>query len=481
MRFPFTKKTPVPPTEEPDKAMSIVSNNFDAEKELSTEPERMLMKVTKTADNKPQIEIMKTQLSASTFSLESQLESGGFYYTNTAKYWNYYASTSVLRKCINLIAGFTARAGFETTIRCLDEDDDPEKPEYLEVKKKIDEVNRVVNMDHVIFVTQIKRYLYGMCGWQIVPGSKSGKIVDLQPLQSGYMTPRVDKIGQFQGVEYWPAKANFIPKEMLLFFNLDTLEINATDMQGLSSICSIEREIKIKKNLQRDLLYASRSLWAPIIIYQADTRGMTPAERVGLINDLKTDLKPGGVVVTNRAVDSTVIQSSPDLNNLIRAIQLQDEDIIGNYGIPKALLSREKTEARATLEFSIKSFYESSISMEQQYLKRQLEKQWYDPMVKSLGYADKIRIRHEWRPILDPASDLIVALTRAYDSGIISGDEFFRRLGWELDRATPDVIEKPPQPAGQLPPVEEQPPTKKITPKVSTTKKTPKDVKKNAK
>jgi len=122
---------------------------------------------------------------------------------------------------------------------------------------------------------------------------------------------------------------------------------------------------------------------------------------------------------------------------------MQDTEIIGNFGIPKALLSREKTVARATLEFSIRGFYESSIAGEQTYLKRQLERQWYDPLVKSMGYGDKIRIRHEWRPILDPESDLIIALVRAYDKGVISGDEFFRRLGWELDR----VPEEPTPPS----------------------------------
>ncbi|GAG52062.1 unnamed protein product, partial [marine sediment metagenome] len=140
------------------------------------------------------------------------------------------------------------------------------------------------------------------------------------------------------------------------------------------------------------------------------------------------------IIIVNRAVEHTVIKYNPDLNNLIRAIDKQDEEIIGNFGIPKALLSREKTMARATLEFSLRAFYESTIASEQAYLKRELENQWYDPIVESLGYQDKIRIRHEWRPIFDPQSDLIVALTRAVEAGIVNVDEFWRRLGWELDR-----------------------------------------------
>lgn len=454
-----------------DKAVIVVNNAFNADKELASEPDRATY--IKILNEKTHKEETRVQLSdtLTNWSVEGMLDSNGSSYMNTYKYWNYYISTGVIRKCINLIAGFTARAGFETTIKCLDEDDSPDKPEYIAVKKVIDDLNRKVNMDNVLFVTQVKRWLYGMCSWQIVPGKTKGNIEDLQPMQSGYIQPVVDpKTGQFSGVEYWPTQGKTFPAKSVLFFNLDSLENNASDMQGVSSVRSIERELKIKKNLQRDLLYAARSLWAPIVIFQADTRGMTPTERTTLMESLKSDLRPGGVVVTNRQVTSTVIQYNPDLNNLIRAIQLQDEDIIGNYGIPKALLSREKTETRATLEFSIKAFFESTISQEQQYLKRQLEKQWYDPIVQALGYADRIRIRHEWKPILDPASDLIVALTRAYDSGIISGDEFFRRLGWELDRVVPEAEEpgspefKPPTTTPQQPTVKKPAPSKGVKP-----------------
>jgi len=427
-----------------DKAMVVTNSMFDVDKEMVMESD--YIKWDKREDAKTGKVKMTAKLAAadfSAYSIEDFLSQG--LYGNTAKYWEYYKAVSVLRKCINLIAGFTARAGFETTIKCINADDDPNKPEYLEVKRKIDEVNRQVNLDNVIFITQVKRYLYGMCAWEIVQGARTKAIMELQPLRNCYVYPKLNADGQFTGVEYSPAKTGFFPKEKILFFNLDALENGETDLQGVSSIKSIEREIKIKKNLQRDLLYAARSLWAPIVIYQADTRGLTPTERDALFNNLKTDLKPGGVVITNRSVQSTVVQYNPDLNNLIRAVQMQDEEIIGNYGIPKALLSREKTIARATLEFSIKAFYESTISQEQIYLKRQLEKQWYDPLVKSLGYGDKIRIRHEWKPIMDPASDLIVALTRAYDSGVLSGEEFFRRLGWELDRVPEEASEEEPE------------------------------------
>jgi len=370
----------------------------------------------------------------SVMSYEEIIERG---YLSTAKYWNYYKSTGVLRKCVNMIANFTTRAGFETTIKCLDEDDNPDKPEYMEVKRKIDEINRRVNLDDVLRRTQIKRFLYGNAGWEIVISGKPDIIVQsLNPLTSSYIYPQVNDAGIFTGIKYHTARDDFIPSNRLLYFSYDALNNSASSLVGVSAVRAIERNIKIKKNLERDLLYASRSLWAPIVIYEADTRGLSATEKSALFASLKTDLKPGAIVIANRAVVPHVTQFSPDLNNLIRAIDKQDEEIIGAFGIPKALLSREKTIARATLEFSLRAFYESTIAGEQKFLQREIERQLYDPIVKTLGYADKIRIRHEWRPILDPESKLIAALVNAFDKGVINAEEFFRRLGWELDRVT---------------------------------------------
>ena len=426
-----------------NKATATVTNfaNVDADLELSPE----IKTVPKMVDGEPVMKNGKVELEMKLvaagnvfagYSLEDALARG---YGTTVKYINYYKATGVLRKCTNMTGNFTTRAGFETTIKCLDDKDDPEKPEYKEVKRKIDELNRKVNLDNVLFVSVIKRLIHGRAGWEIVTDGTTGDITRLDPLDSAYIIPRLNKKGEFSHIEYAWAANNKIPKERLIYFIVDNFEKNDTSLLGISPYRSIERNIKIKKNLERDMLYAARSLWAPIVIYNADTRGLTPTEKNTLFTTLKADLRPGAVVITNSAVESNVTQYNPDLNNLIRAIELQDTEIIGSFGIPKALLSREKTMARATLEYSIRSFYESTIAGEQQYLGRQLERQWYDPIVESLGYEDKIRIRHEWKPILSPASDLITALVRAGEAGLIDPEKFFQELGWQLDKVPEQI------------------------------------------
>jgi hypothetical protein len=437
MNSPLIEQAMQQKAEPKDSAMAVITAGKDIEEEL------------KPMD----LPVINSRLNPATQTFELQLVSAGNIFSGVSiedaisrglgaesTYFEWYKATAELRKPVNLIAAFATRCGFETTISCVDKNDDPENEEYLRVKTIIDELNRRVNMDNVLYVSIIKKLIYGRAGWQITTGSNTNKIMSIDPLYSPYVYPRVDgKTGVFLGVDYAVSGSKFIPNSRLLYFTNDTFEADESSWKGISAFRSVEREVKIKKNLQRDLLYAARSLWAPIVIYSVDTRGLTPEEKANLFADLKQDLKPGAIVVTNKPVEPKVVQYQPDLNNLIRAIENQEQAIIGNFGIPKALLSREKTETRATLEFSIQAFYESTISQEQTYIKRQLERQWYDPLVKLMGYGDKIHIRHEWKPILSPDSLLITALTVAVEKGVISIDEFYRRLGWEVDRVETDA------------------------------------------
>ena len=437
MKFPWTKRKkieespkPQKPPKQPDLAYAEILSGANLEKEL----ELMELPIIKSQYN-PTTQEVKLVAAGNVYSgvsIEDALARG---LGTESTYFEWYKATSELRKPVNLIAAFATRCGFETTISCIDKEDDPEREEYRQVKEIIDEINRRINLDNVLYVSIIKKLVYGRAGWQITTGAQTGKIMSLDPLYSPYIYPRINEAtGEFLGVDYAVTGSKFIPNSRLLYFTNDTFEADESSWKGISAFRSVEREVKIKKNLQRDLLYAARSLWAPIVIYSLDTRGLTPAEKSELTTNLKKELMPGAVVVVNKPVEPRVVQYSPDLNNLMRAIESQDQSIIGNFGIPKALLSREKTETRATLEYSIRAFYESTISQEQTYLKRQLERQWYDPLVKLMGYGDKIHIRHEWKPILSPDSLLVQALTAAVSSGVISVDEFYRRLGWEVDR-----------------------------------------------
>ena len=139
-------------------------------------------------------------------------------------------------------------------------------------------------------------------------------------------------------------------------------------------------------------------------------------------------LKPGNSVIYNKSVQASVVKMSPNIQALIYAWEAANEEIIGNFGVPKALLAREKTMNRATLEFSIKAMYESQIEGLQAYLKREVERQLYSQVIKKHGLEDKIRAIHNWKPYrkteLVSLTDAVIKLV---ENNIIGPEK-----AWEL-------------------------------------------------
>ncbi len=257
MKFPYkiikNKPEPIPdpPKEEPKDAAMVVTNLKEMVKvEEELEPDEVPQIVSKIDPESGawNLQLVSSGNVYSGVSIEDALSRG---LGTETKYYDWYVSTGVLRKPINLTAAFATRGGFETTISCIDKKGDPDKEEYKAVKEKIDEVNRRVNMDHVLYITIIKRLLYGRAGWEIVTGNVTGKIMKLSPLRSSYIYPTLNsKTGEFMGIDYSADVHKFIPPNRLLYFTLDTLENSETSWKGVSSVRSVEREIKIKKNLQ---------------------------------------------------------------------------------------------------------------------------------------------------------------------------------------------------------------------------------------
>jgi hypothetical protein len=186
----------------PDKATAVIANYYDVDEELKPTP------VVTEIKKDPVKKGYNIKLSAGNvfygYSLEDAISK---VYGGNVKYYEWYKATGTLRKCINLTAALSTRAGFETTVSCIDKDDDPKKPEYQKIKETIDEVNRRVNLDHAMYITQVKRYIYGNAGWEIVPDTENTQILKLDPLKSSYMVPNVSDNGEFTGIDYYPSKS----------------------------------------------------------------------------------------------------------------------------------------------------------------------------------------------------------------------------------------------------------------------------------
>lgn len=332
-----------------------------------------------------------------------------------------YTKVALVRSCINLLAHFGTQKGFRTII----------KPQNEEIKNYIDGVNAQVNMDDFIYKMIIKREIDGRAGGEIVTDG-NGNVTSLIPLVGSKIKPKInEETFEVEKYEYVGAIDGGYDVEDILYFTLNSLK---SDRLGISAIDAIKTVLKLKRNLEKDLLESSKRLWAPVGFFEMDTTGIVGSEaKKAAIDNFKAMIKPGQSVVHNSKVKETIIDLKPDINGLVRAIEKADEEIMGNWGIPKALLAREKTLTKSTLEFSLKALWEGPIASIQRYFRRELESQWYPRILemRQKGLSERFKIKHIFNPIAVFDPQLIMSLAKAVDGGIITKEDFFNIVGWE--------------------------------------------------
>jgi len=170
-------------------------------------------------------------------------------------------------------------------------------------------------------------------------------------------------------------------------------------------------------------------MWAPFVIAQVDTTAMTESEETTTMNNLVDAIQPGANLVVNKSIDAKVVNFSPDLQSLSLMRAGIDEEMIGNFAVPKSLLGREKTLNRATLEASLQALRESAITRIQRTLKRAVEFQVYDRITEWEGLSDQVRIKHIWNPMsIQDFKDMADAVVEMYKAKAIDQKTLFDLL-----------------------------------------------------
>jgi len=311
-------------------------------------------------------------------------------------YRQIYETDDLVNQCINILAHFATQKGFETKIKTLSPDLDPE--DYKDVKRKVDQINERVNLDHILYIAEVNRQIYGFSVFEVV--GKYPEVQKIIPLRPEYTKIEVGDDWEIEKIEYRTTKSGVIeytPEEVLIFVNQD---LNG-DYRGISKIKPILKSIEIRRELQEDIKQVSKRLWAPMVIASVDTSAVPEDQEASLLEQFKNQLKPGSSIITNKSIDVSTVSISPNITALVHSLSKVEEDIMGNFGVPKALLAREKTLSRATLEFSLKAMYEGPIKGIQTYLRREIESQFYKRIVKGIdeNLLDEIRVLHKWKPV----------------------------------------------------------------------------------
>jgi hypothetical protein len=362
------------------------------------------------------------------------------YYEGMPKDYRWFRQDELVRKCVITNAYFaTMTAGFETVLEPTRDDVDVE--DYSFVKEEIDEFNKRVNMDLILFVAQIKRSIYGKSGFEIVLDDDETPAW-LLSLQSSKLKPNVSKDWELTGFRYEGREGFYQPEEVLYFVNL-SLE---ADHEGLSDVEPVRDICQARHDLLRENFpEIVRTIWAPYVILKAHTEGLSKEEADKVIDSLAEVARAGKSIAVNESVESTVVDLTPDIKGLNELLDKLEQAIIGNFGTPRFLLGKP-IENRATAYAELEAYVQGPITHIQRYYKREVERQWYDrwtlKILEDEGKAvseeedPPVQVKHRWNPIR--VTDVYemakaVALLWSRGDGAIGGrlEKAWEMMGWD--------------------------------------------------
>lgn len=360
----------------------------------------------------------------------------------------------LVRKCVTINAHFaTFTAGYETEIEAIPpegagEDFNPEPvlEKYAYVKTGIDELNKKLHMDKILFVSQIKRSIFGKVGWEIVMEEAGGLPAWLLALQSDKLKPTLNDTWELTGYKYTPKEGTpYKPEEVLYFVNLqlESDHLGLSDIEPLLSVCQARDDL-LRKNFPEIV----RTLWAPYVILQADTSLMADTEEDAFLDDLADKARAGKSIAINQAIEATVVRRDINMEGLVKLLDKFEESIHRQFGTPRFLVGKP-IENRATAFAELESYIDGPIGSIQRYFRREMEI-WYDRWARVIidkgGEAKfpenepmPFRIKHVWNVIrtadIYEMAKAVSVLWGNMGMGPIGGDKtkVYDMMGWPKD------------------------------------------------
>ncbi|MGD0175815.1 MAG: hypothetical protein ABSC50_03200 [Candidatus Bathyarchaeia archaeon] len=353
-------------------------------------------------------------------------------YKGMEKHYRAYRMDAIVRGCINALAYWSTKESFDTVLEPVGEGLTPEQQQQaidanLPLKQWIDKINLRVDLDHVLRVAIIKAKIYGKAGFEIELNQKKepGRLISLPLLSLFDLRPNVNEDWELEGF-WWRGQKNFYAPGELLYFTNNSLE---SDYEGISDIEPVLDDVETRAKIRiEDLKEAATTLWAGIAIHSLDVdrlpAGLTDADVQAIIDTHIASLRPGKHIATDNRWAIQVIDLKPDLQSLVAVKNDLDQEIIGNFQVPKFILNRTEQVNRATSYTQLESFVDGPITDIQRWIQRVVEQQWYDPLTRLYlktpnGQDPPVRVRHRWREIrTTDFFQLLTAVAAAYDGGL---------------------------------------------------------------
>ena len=342
-------------------------------------------------------------------------------YAGMDRYYREYRRNFLVRGSINALAYWATKEGFEVLLEPAEALGEDQSRAVLDF---INAINARVGLDQALFTAIVNALVFGRSAFEIERAG-DGRPVRLLPLDSTSIEPHIDpESWELVAYDYQGRRDFYAPNEVLYFAYLDL----DGSKRGLSGIEPILREAEVDSRIIReDILEAVTTLWAGIAIHTLQTDKLAPGttqEQVQkIIDDHIAALRPGKHVATTDAWDIKVVDLKPDLTKLLEVSDKVERRILGNFGVPRFMLAIEKELNRATAYAELEAFVEGPVTFIQRWLRRELERQWYEPLLRlalGLDEEDELPVRavHRWRQIRTADwFELVNAVSRAYMGG----------------------------------------------------------------
>jgi hypothetical protein len=309
-------------------------------------------------------------------------------YQSMDQNYRWFRQDEITRKSIITNAVFTTQAGFQTI----------QEPPEPDIKTSIDQINKKLNLDRVLYTAQINRSIYGKAAFEIVR-DRHNTPIRLLTLESNKIKPDIDPNWDLASYTYKGEKGFYQPSDILYFTNQEI----TSNHHGLSDIEPIRTTLETRHIILRENIpEITRSLWAPYVVLKANTSGLSIEEAEKTIENLAKVARAGKSIAINESIDATIVNLTPDIPGLNSLLDKLEEAIITNFSIPRFLIGRP-VENRATAFAELEAYINGPIASNQRYLKREIERQLYTPLTKQLLTEqnlppDKIQIKHQWNP-----------------------------------------------------------------------------------
>jgi len=368
-------------------------------------------------------------------------------YTYMTPFYREYRRNWLVRRAVNTLAFWTTKEGFDTELELVKPPpniDDTQEEKLLEsyqpAKDYIDDINKTVGADDAWRTAQVKRSIHGHSAFEIVGTISNPE--RLLPLDSTQIEPLINNDWILKGYSY-EGKGSltqpFYQPEEVLYFTLNDFE---GDMKGLSDIEPIVADCDLyDKIVREDLTEALTVLWAGIVLYLLDRSKLgntTDATVQSIIDDFVAQIKPGKSLATENVWSAQVVDVHPDLTQILGVVDNIERSIVGALGVPRYMLNlKVEGWSRANAYAELEAFVDSAVTDSQRTLRRQIEAQWYLPMLQSqLGKKQAmaaflkllrrgqkvqlpVKLNHVWRETRTADwLELFRSVTQAYNGGM---------------------------------------------------------------